>query len=89
MRFAARRGRIVPSLPSLPIQPLQHTSADEYSLFRDLADYPWVLPLYRYGSTEELLAALEEKVIAPAATRALEIEKRQKELQVEINSLQR
>ena len=70
--------RIVPNLPSLPVQPLLLSSAYEYGMFRDLLDYPWVLEPYRYDSLDELLACLETRVIAPAATKANELERKRK-----------
>lgn len=76
--------RIVPSLPSLPVQPLLLSSEYEYGMFKDFLDYPWVLIPYRYDSTEDLLASLEEKVIAPAAAKAKEIEERRKALEREM-----
>jgi hypothetical protein len=68
--------RIVPGLPSLPVQPLILDSQYEYGMFKDFLDYAWVLTPHRYGNLEELLASLEEKVIIPALTKAEEIEKR-------------
>ena len=71
--------RIVPELPSLPVQPLILSSHDEYGMFNDFKDYPWVLPTYRYASLEGLLDVLEEKVIVPVVDKAAEeIEKRRK-----------
>lgn len=66
--------RIVPDLPSLPVQPLILASEDEYVMSKDFGDYPWVLAPYRYHSLEELVASLEEKVITPAVIKANEIE---------------
>lgn len=68
--------RIVPNMPSLPIQPLLLSSAYEYGMFADLLSYPWVLEPYRYASVEELLTALETKVIAPAITKADELSRK-------------
>ena len=68
--------RIVPNLPSLPVQPILLSSEYEYAMFRDFTDYPWVLAPYRYESVAELLGSLEEKVIRPAAAKAKEIEER-------------
>jgi hypothetical protein len=74
--------RIVPELPSLPVQPLILSSQYEYSMFKDLLDYPWVLAPYRYDNQESLLASLEEKVIAPAISKANEIVERRKVLEL-------
>jgi hypothetical protein len=42
-------------------------------MFPDLRRYPWVLPPYRYESIEELLGALDAKVIAPAEIKVREL----------------
>ncbi len=70
--------RIVPGLPSLPVQPIILASQYEYSMFIDLQDYPWVLPIYRYSDTDTLLTHLVPLVISPALTKAKEIEARRK-----------
>jgi uncharacterized protein YjbI with pentapeptide repeats len=65
--------RIVPDLPSVPVQPLLQASAEEYSMFEHFKRYPWVLEPYQYKSLEEVIAALTEKVIAPAELKAKEL----------------
>ncbi|MFH0343320.1 MAG: pentapeptide repeat-containing protein [Chromatiales bacterium] len=70
--------RIVPNMPSLPIQPVILASQYEYGMFKDFGGYLAVLPPYRYANIEELLASLDDKVIAPAVNRAKEIEQRRK-----------
>ena len=70
--------RIVPDLPSLPVQPILLASQDEYGMFADFGDYPWVLPPYRYDSTGELLSSLCERVVTPAAAKAAEIAERRR-----------
>jgi len=42
-------------------------------MFEHYARYPWVLPLYRYGTPDQLIAALGEQVIEPAERKALEM----------------
>jgi uncharacterized protein YjbI with pentapeptide repeats len=65
--------RIVPGLPSVPVQPLLLASQSEYGMFEHLGRFPWVLEPLMYDDLEELLAKLPESVIAPAEskTRAL------------------
>jgi hypothetical protein len=57
---------IVPSLPSVPVQPLLLTSQHEYGMFEHFKKYAWVLPVAFYESEDELLRSLEQKVIEPA-----------------------
>lgn len=73
--------RIVPHNPSLPVQPILLTSQDPYAMFRDLLDYPWVLPPYRYDSLDTLLASLQLEVINPALAAARNVEARRKALE--------
>ena len=72
--------RIVPGLPSLTIQPIILSASYEYGMFADFLDYPWVLPLYRYDSIDQLLASLVERVIHPADAKAVEIIERRRRL---------
>jgi hypothetical protein len=65
--------RIVPGLPSVPVQPLLHSAAGEYGMFEHFTRYPWVLKTYRYESLEEVIAAVPDKVIAPAELKAKEL----------------
>jgi uncharacterized protein YjbI with pentapeptide repeats len=65
--------RIVPGLPSVPVQPLIATSDYEYDMFEHFRGYPWVLDTYQYDSLEDLLASLKERVIDPAESKAKEL----------------
>ncbi len=67
--------RIVPDLPSVPVQPLLQASTEEYSMFEHFKRYPWVLEIYLYEDINDLLKYLGEKVIAPAEIR-LKLEKK-------------
>jgi uncharacterized protein YjbI with pentapeptide repeats len=73
--------RIIPGLPSLPVQTILQSSDYEYGMFEDLLDYPWVLPPYKYDNTNHLINSLEEKVILPAASKAREIEAKRKKFE--------
>ena len=65
-------GRIVPSLPSVPVQPLLLASEFEYSMFEHFRRFPWVLRTFQYESLEHAIENLYEKVIAPAEAKAVE-----------------
>jgi hypothetical protein len=64
--------KIVPALPSVPVQPLLLASKREWAMFKDLRRYPWVLEPFRYKNQEALLTDLVGKVIAPAEAKAKE-----------------
>jgi uncharacterized protein YjbI with pentapeptide repeats len=61
---------IVPSLPSVPVQPLLFASQQEYGMFEHFKRFPWVLEPYLYEDQERLLAAITDKVIGPAEAMA-------------------
>jgi uncharacterized protein YjbI with pentapeptide repeats len=63
---------IVPFLPSVPVQPLLQDSTKEYGMFEHFRRYPWVLPIYRYGDVEDLVASLSKDIIEPAEAKVLE-----------------
>jgi hypothetical protein len=62
--------RIVPDLPSVPVQPLLLASKPEYGMFESFRPYPWVLKPFYYENQKALEAGLDKKVIAPAEVRA-------------------
>jgi uncharacterized protein YjbI with pentapeptide repeats len=63
---------IVPDLPSVPVQPLLLGSAQEYAMFGFFRRFPWVLEPFVYSDVATLLAALSDKVIAPAEQKVRE-----------------
>jgi uncharacterized protein YjbI with pentapeptide repeats len=65
--------RIVPGLPSVPVQPLIARSDYEAAMAEHFRHYPWVLGTYQYDSPDDLLGALDEKVIGPAERKAKEL----------------
>jgi uncharacterized protein YjbI with pentapeptide repeats len=65
--------RIVPGLPSVPVQPLIAAPDYEYALFEHIRRYPWVLEPYQYDDLDDLMGALGEKVISPAEQKAKEL----------------
>ncbi len=56
---------IVPSSPSLPVQPLLLDSQNEPGMLDSFKPYPWFMDVHRYESADSLLARLAE-VTAPA-----------------------
>ena len=70
--------RIIPALPSLPVQPLILEGQHEYAMFKDFSAYLSVLRPFRYRDTAHLLANLEREVIEPANRRAKEIAERRR-----------
>ena len=67
---------IVPDLPSVPVQPLLQTGADEYVMFEHFRRYHWVLNVFRYEDAASVVAALQDKVIGPAEAKAKEMRTR-------------
>jgi uncharacterized protein YjbI with pentapeptide repeats len=67
---------IVPTYPSVPVQPLLQSSQNEYGMFEHLRRYPWVLPVVLYDTQEHLLDTLEAQVIGPVETRLWRNERR-------------
>jgi hypothetical protein len=68
--------RIVPHLPSVPVQPLLLTGSGEYGMFEHFRRYPWVLELYQYASPERLIADVGARVVGPAEAKARELQGR-------------
>lgn len=62
--------RIVPFLPSVPVQPILLAAEREWSMYETFPRYPWVLPAARYENPENLLAHLAAVVIEPAERKA-------------------
>ncbi len=56
---------IVPSLPSVPVQPILADSDSEYSTFEHLARYAWVAPVFRYSTPEHLTTWLVRDFLRP------------------------
>ena len=63
---------IVPSFPSVPVQPLLQTGHAPWGMYSHITRYPWVLPLLTYDNHLTLLPQLELRVIAPAEAKARE-----------------
>jgi hypothetical protein len=74
---------IVPHL-AMPVQPLLEGSSRPYAMFKDYWKYEWVLPPYRYEGLEPMLAALANKVIAPAEAKVKALEERRRMIEAEL-----
>ncbi|HEV2158309.1 pentapeptide repeat-containing protein [Bradyrhizobium sp.] len=76
---------IIPSV-RVPVQPLLLEGSSLYSMFKDFdpEDFHWVLPVYKYKEPEQLLAALAEKVIAPAENKVEALAKRRRTIDAEL-----
>ena len=61
--------RIIPDLPSVPVQPLILTSETEYGMFEHFKRYPWVLQPYCYRDEEQLITDLAD-ILKPAEVAA-------------------
>lgn len=70
--------RIVPDLPSVPIQPIIHVSDKPWGMFGDYLEYPTVLPPHQYESVEQLCDNIAQHVIAPAERMAQGIANRRR-----------
>jgi len=58
--------RIVPDLPSVPVQPILLRAQQEYGMFEHFKRYEWVLATHLYENQETLVAELDVAVIEPA-----------------------
>jgi uncharacterized protein YjbI with pentapeptide repeats len=63
---------VVPSNPSVPVQPVLINSQTEPGMFDFFRMYPWVLEPYLYDDQKHLLDSLSDKVIVPAEAKAKE-----------------
>jgi uncharacterized protein YjbI with pentapeptide repeats len=68
--------RIVPDLPSVPVQPLLEISDREYGMFEHFKKYPWVLELYQYEHADSLIANFAEKIINPVEMKLAEMQRK-------------
>ena len=63
---------IVPSLPSVPVQPILLKHQLEYAMFSRFRRFPWVLPVFIYEDNDHLMSAVEAQVINPLEAKVQE-----------------
>lgn len=56
---------ITKELPSVPIKPILLEGHEPWSMYDHPKRYPWLLPLYKYQSTEKLISSFKESVLDP------------------------
>jgi hypothetical protein len=67
----------VVSTTPVPVQPILLSGSGEFAMMQDLRrKFHWVLATHRYDSQEQLIAELDEKVIAPAEATANDLRRR-------------
>ena len=65
--------KIVPDLPSVPVQPLILASQTEYVTFDDIRHYHWVLEPFRYEDLDHAIKSLPEMILKPAEAKVIEL----------------
>ena len=78
--------RIVPALPSLPVQPLIAAGQAPYSMFADFGTYPSVLPPFIYRSDDELVDGLGA-IVSGVQERLVQIRERRRAFEEALKSV--
>ncbi len=63
---------IVPHV-RVPVRPLIELGYEAWAMFVDFRGYEWVLPVQEYVSQQQLLASIQETIIAPAEAKVEEL----------------
>lgn len=58
--------KIIPQLPSVPVQPILLEGKDEWSMFDDLKRTGRILATFHYQNLEDVHRSLRERILAPA-----------------------
>lgn len=61
---------IVPTLPSVPVQPILLSAQREYGMFEHFRRFPWVLEPFLYDDVDALVKGLVAHVVTPAEREA-------------------
>ncbi|WP_447788374.1 pentapeptide repeat-containing protein [Pseudomonas farris] len=81
--------RVIPTLTSVPVQPLISAGATPYAMFSDFGDYLSVLKPYVYDNEEELLAGIDSSVLPAIHARIKENQDRRIEFEQYVMNLGR
>ena len=57
--------RIIPDLPSVPVQPILQRECPEYGMFEHFKNYPWVMKVVFYKDLQQILNAFQKDIIRP------------------------
>lgn len=66
---------IVPTLPSVPVQPLLQEGKSAYAMFEHFRRYPWVLREYVYRDVDDIRRMFRRKITVPAEKAVLRARK--------------
>ena len=55
---------LVPSLPSVPVQPLIGKGAEPWGMYDSIKVYPWVRPIWTYEDKRDLVCRFETEIVA-------------------------
>jgi uncharacterized protein YjbI with pentapeptide repeats len=64
---------VIPGL-KLPVQPILSELEDEWSMFQDFRNCPWILRPFKYKDPEEARDSVLSRIINPAELKALEMQ---------------
>lgn len=62
--------RVVPTLPSVPVQPLLQIGREPSAMYANISSYDWVLPLHAYSDQRNLTEEFDTQVVATAESKA-------------------
>lgn len=79
--------RIIPALPSVPVQPLISAEATAHAMFADFGGYPSVLTPYVYDNDEALLAKIDRCILPAIYARITDIQRRRTEFEQAVMKL--
>jgi len=66
---------LVPNLPSVAFQPIIYETDIAYGMFEHFCRYPWVMPIIKYSSIDNLIENFISEVIGPIERKVKELRK--------------